>query len=137
MRYSVYWLGIKHLLPQRATEMANGEKYAPTYFHSVVPVGIAMISADENDSTLFIQLLDNSDAFLFEGAFMAIPPINRTRFLRMLESIGKISTLLCYRTETVEIKSTENEFFEDLCMRLQKAHIEASRSLYVEVYGRN
>lgn len=70
-------------------------------------------------------------------AIMAIPPINRIEFLRMVESFGRTSTLLCYRVEMVDIDSDVEALFEKQSNELQISHMKANRALWIEVYGRN
>ena len=117
--------------------MIDGQNSSCKYFHSVVPVGIAIISADEIDSKMYIEIIDSPDNFFLRMAFMAIPPSNRTDFFRMLESIGRISKLLCYRVETVDNIIDGKKLFEEQSNELQISYLKTNRALWIEVYGRN
>jgi hypothetical protein len=138
MRYFIYQLGVKHMIPYAVKEVMNEKTNFHHFFHSVLPVGISIISTYMNDKKIYLKLIDNTDTFPYKLAFAQIPPVDRHSFLYMLDFIGQISKLCCYRVETVEIcDSAISEFFELQYQKIQTTYAEINRSIYLELYGRN
>lgn len=139
MRYYSYSLGIKHLLPKTNLRMAQGEQDSPDiYFHSVIPVGTAIIAADSRDPSIYLlHLIDCPEAFLYKIAFAINPPIDRANFLLMLESTGHVSGLLCHKRESVSLYGDASELFEYQRESIEIFYRKVSIALNYEVLSRN
>jgi hypothetical protein len=136
-RMYFYRLGMKHPLPQPQYEFAGMHLDSPTFFHSIIPVGIGIISTQINDQISKVRLIDTPDAFFYRMAFNQICPTDRTSFLYVLDLIGQISKLCVYRVETIEVPEDVDEFFEQKLNETKTAHFEANFNLYMEAYARN
>lgn len=90
-----------------------------------------------NETKIWMELFDTPDAYFYELAFVQIPPVDRSSFLYMLDMIGQVSNLCVYRVETVDIKGSIAEFFEEKINNSMFALLKTSRDLYIEIYGRN
>jgi hypothetical protein len=141
MRYYCFQLCIKHPLPTPiVTETApNGQCLFQQYFHTIIPVGTALVPATSDNLEPLIHLVNSPESFLFEVAFAQTHPVDRASFMRMIESIAETSNLLCYRVETIEIGEDADpyETFDERSNLTERAYYEASISLYTEVYERN
>lgn len=140
MRYYCYQLCVKHPLPQVSKVALRGQGYnEPQYFHTIFPVGTALIAATDSVSTkLYLHLVDTPEAAFYENAFAQYPPKDRASFLLMLESVSRVSSLLCYRVETIDFCFGDiYDLFEHKCDTTEISFIKACQALYLEVYGRN
>lgn len=138
MRYNLYQLGVKHQLPQPITELAIGrDSVLPLYFHSIIPVCIAIISTDSSESKIYLELLDCPETFFYSVAFSQTPPVNRTGFLQMVDSLAQISRLCCYRVETIDVSENIEKHFQKAIEEYKALQIKTNRVLWMDVYGRN
>lgn len=128
---------MKHVLPQPRFEIAGMHLDSPTFFHSIIPVGIGIISTRINDQFSKVRLLDTPDAFFYKAAFTQICPLDRTSFLYALDMIGQVSPLCVYRVETVEVSGDIEEFFEQKLNETRIAYNRATFNLFLETYGKN
>ena len=138
MVFYLFQLGIKAPLPQSVAVPEGGHGFSQRIFHSVIPVGTAIISAESSDPSIYLlHLIDYPEAFLFRVAFAITPPIDRASFLLMLESTGRVSGLLCYKRESVFLAGDASELFEYQRDAIEISYMKASQSIYYEVFGRN
>jgi hypothetical protein len=140
MRYQCYQLYVKHPLPHISEVAQTVQGYCvPPIFHSLFCVGTALVSADESDPNLYFRLLATPEAYFFEIACAITRPLDRASFLLMLESIGRVSSLLCYRVEILEYNL--DNVFADVFLKkwatTKVSYLETCQALYLEVYGKN